>query len=183
MEDTSKFVADMLGVSERTVFRVREEVKALHFSSGKLTTPSRKHPRSAEKRRRSAKFDSFTLCVLRSCVHNFSRHNEILTVEKITTEFSEHMELPSLRRCTVRHLLAELAFKHEKRSRNSLLIGQDDATDWRNCYLRDVERYRAEGQKIFYLDETWVTADTLGRSCGQTPWCRSADACSLEQMA
>ncbi|KAK8772002.1 hypothetical protein V5799_024754 [Amblyomma americanum] len=25
-------------------------------------------------------------------------------------------------------------------------------------YLRDVERYRAEGRKIFYLDETWVTA-------------------------
>ncbi|KAL1417841.1 hypothetical protein MTO96_006097 [Rhipicephalus appendiculatus] len=31
VEDTSKFVAGMLGVSERTVFRVREEVKASHF--------------------------------------------------------------------------------------------------------------------------------------------------------
>lgn len=158
VEDTSKFVADMLGVSERTVFRVREEVKASHFSGGKLTTPSRKRPRNAEKRRRSAKFDSFTLCALRSCVHDFFRRNEIPTVEKITTEFSERMELPSLRRCTVRRLLAEIGFKHEKRSRNSLLIDRDDITDWRNRYLRDVERYRAEGRKIFYLDETWVTA-------------------------
>ncbi|KAH7981609.1 hypothetical protein HPB52_000213 [Rhipicephalus sanguineus] len=64
VEDTSKFVADMLGVGERTVFRVREEVKASHFSGGKLTTPSRKRPRNAEKSRRSAKFDSFTLCAL-----------------------------------------------------------------------------------------------------------------------
>ncbi|KAH7932499.1 hypothetical protein HPB52_025124 [Rhipicephalus sanguineus] len=85
--DTSKFVTDMLGVSERTVFRVREEVKASHFSGGKLTTTSRKRPRNADKRRCSTKFDSFTLCALRSCVHDFFRRNEIPTVEKITTEF------------------------------------------------------------------------------------------------
>ncbi|KAH7932406.1 hypothetical protein HPB52_024590 [Rhipicephalus sanguineus] len=58
--DTSKFVADMLGVRESTVFRVKEEVKASHFSSAKLTTTSRKRPRNADKRRRSTKFDSFT---------------------------------------------------------------------------------------------------------------------------
>ncbi|XP_077485908.1 uncharacterized protein LOC144096974 [Amblyomma americanum] len=155
VEETSKFVADMLGVSERTVFRVRKEVKASHFSGGKLTTPSRKRPRNAEKRRRSAKFDSFTLYALRSCVHDFFHRNEIPTVEKITTEFSERMKLPSLRWWTVRRLLAEMGFKHEKRSRNSLLIDRDDITDWRNHYLRDVERYREEGRKIFYLDETW----------------------------
>ncbi|XP_037523226.1 uncharacterized protein LOC119400246 [Rhipicephalus sanguineus] len=50
-----------------------------------------------------------------------------------------------------------IGFRHETRSRNSLLIDRDDTTDWRNCYLRDVERYRAEDRKI-YLDETWVTA-------------------------
>ncbi|KAH6944367.1 hypothetical protein HPB50_002757 [Hyalomma asiaticum] len=147
VEDTSKFVADMLGVSIRTVFRVREEVKASHFSGGKLTTPSRKRPRNAEKRRRSAKSDSFTLCVLRSCVHDFSRRNEIPTAEKLTPK-----------RCTVRRLLTETGFKHEKRSRNSLLIDRDDITDWRDRYLRDVERYRVEGREIFCLGETWVTA-------------------------
>ncbi|KAH6945100.1 hypothetical protein HPB50_007206 [Hyalomma asiaticum] len=103
VEDTSKFVADMLGVSVRTVFRIS-------------------------------------------------------TVEKTTTEISECMELPSLRRYTERRLLAEIGFKPEKRSRNSLLIDRDDTTDWWNRYLRDVERYLAEGRKIFYLDETWVTA-------------------------
>ncbi|KAH8033995.1 hypothetical protein HPB51_018506 [Rhipicephalus microplus] len=91
------------------------------------------------------------------CARFLLPQREILTVEKITAEFSEHMELPSLRRCTVHHLLANIGFKHEKRSRNSLLIDRDDITNWRNRYLRDVERYRAEGRKIFYLDETWVT--------------------------
>ncbi|KAH6941878.1 hypothetical protein HPB50_023684 [Hyalomma asiaticum] len=71
VEDTSKFVADMLGVSKKTVFRMP-------------------------------------------------------TVEKVTTEFSERMDLQSLRRCTVRRLLAKSGFKHEKRSRNSLLIDWDD---------------------------------------------------------
>ncbi|KAH6940379.1 hypothetical protein HPB50_027110 [Hyalomma asiaticum] len=107
------------------------------------------------RRRRSAKSDSFTMVALRSCcVHNFFRRNEIPTVEKITTDFSERMELPSLRRCTVHRLLVKIGCKHEKRSRNSLLIDRDDITDWRNRYLRDVERHRAEGRKIFYLDET-----------------------------
>ncbi|KAH6935925.1 hypothetical protein HPB50_011475 [Hyalomma asiaticum] len=66
----------------------------------------------------------------------------------ITTEFSERMERPSLRRCSVSGLLAEIGFKHEKRSRTSLLIDRDDITNWRNRYFRDVERYRAKRGRL-----------------------------------
>ncbi|KAL3225577.1 hypothetical protein MRX96_049178 [Rhipicephalus microplus] len=85
-----------------------------------------------------------------SCVHDFFRRNEIRMVQKIFAGCSEPSNLPSLRQCTVRRLLANIGFKHEKRqkSRNSLLIDRDDITDWRNRYLRDGERYRVEGQKI-----------------------------------
>ncbi|XP_070386583.1 uncharacterized protein [Dermacentor albipictus] len=79
-------------------------------------------------------------------------------VEKITNEFWKRMDLSSLKWCTVRCLLVEIGFKHEKGSRNSLLIDRDDIAEWRNRYLRDMERYRAEGRKIFFLDETLVTA-------------------------
>ncbi|KAL3196425.1 hypothetical protein MRX96_015478 [Rhipicephalus microplus] len=183
LEDTSKFVANKLGVGERTVFRVKEEVRTSHFSGGKLTTPSQKRSRNAEERRRSVKFDSFMLGRLRSCVHNFFRRNELPMVENITAEFSERRKLPLLTWCTVCHLLADIGFQYEKRSRNSLVVDRDDITEWRHRYLRDVGRYSAEGRKIFYMDQIRVTRDTLGRSCGQTPWCRSADACSLEQLA
>ncbi|KAH7934877.1 hypothetical protein HPB52_001701 [Rhipicephalus sanguineus] len=105
VEDTSKFVAEMLGVSESTVFKVRREAKASSSSGGNLSTPSRKRPRNA-KRRRSTKYDSFTLCALRSCVHDFFRRNEIPTVEKITNEFSNRMDLPSLKRCTTKRSAA-----------------------------------------------------------------------------
>ncbi|KAL3246130.1 hypothetical protein MRX96_057868 [Rhipicephalus microplus] len=134
--------------------RLRKEGKAFHLSGGKLTTPSRKHLRNAEGRRRCTKFDSFTLCALRSCLHDFFRRNEIPMVEKTTAEFSVRTQLPSLRRCTVRRLLTDIGFKHGERSCNSLLLDQDDIIDRRNHYLRDVESYQAEDQKIVYLDET-----------------------------
>ncbi|KAL3214211.1 hypothetical protein MRX96_034981 [Rhipicephalus microplus] len=153
-----------------TVFRVKEEVKALHFLGDKLTTPSRKRLCNVVKRRRSAKFDSFTLCALTSCVHDFFHLNEIPRAKKITAEFSERTKHPSLRWCNVRHLLADIGLKHGNRSRNSLLTDRDGITDWRNRYLRDVERYRAEGRKIFHLDETPRSRrDTFYRFYGQTP--------------
>lgn len=155
VEETSAFVADMLGVGSRTVFTVRKEAEA---SGGVLSTPSRKRPRNSEKKRRSALYDSFMLNALRSCVHDFFRRNEIPTVAKITMEFSERMDNPSLKAWTVRRLLREIGFKREKRSRNSLLIDREDILAWRHNYLRDIQRYRAENRQIFYLDETWVTA-------------------------
>ncbi|XP_065310174.1 uncharacterized protein [Dermacentor albipictus] len=97
-------------------------------------------------------YDSFTLGALRSYVHDLFRRNEIPTVGKITNEFPKRMDLPSF----VRHLLAEIGFRPEKRSRNSLLIDQEDIAEWRNHYLRDMERYVAEGRKIFFLDEAWL---------------------------
>ncbi|KAL3217356.1 hypothetical protein MRX96_032477 [Rhipicephalus microplus] len=81
------------------------------------------------------------------------------------------MELPSLRRCTVRRLLVDIAFKRAKRSHNSLLIDRDVITDWRNRYLRDVERYRAEGRKILLLDETWVMAGQTRRNTAVRAGC------------
>lgn len=47
VEETCKFVGEMLGVSGRTVFRVRKEAQA-----GELSTPSRKRSRNAQKTQR-----------------------------------------------------------------------------------------------------------------------------------
>lgn len=37
-----------------------------------------------------------------------------------------------------------------------MIIDRDDITLWRRKYLRQVRRYRGEGRKLYYLDETWV---------------------------
>lgn len=46
VEETSASVAEMLGISSRTVFQVRKEAQA---SGGKLSTPSKKRKRRAGK--------------------------------------------------------------------------------------------------------------------------------------
>ncbi|KAH9367097.1 hypothetical protein HPB48_011020 [Haemaphysalis longicornis] len=58
-------------------------------TGGVLSTPPRKCPWNAEKKRHSALYNSFTLNALRSCKHHFFRRNEIPTVAEITKEFSE----------------------------------------------------------------------------------------------
>lgn len=47
VEETSASVAEMLGISSRTVFQVRKEAQA---SGGKLSTPSKKRKRRAGKK-------------------------------------------------------------------------------------------------------------------------------------
>jgi hypothetical protein len=38
------------------------------------------------------------------------------------------------------------------------MIEKDEIVIWRNKYLEDIRKYRAEGRTIYYLDETWVNA-------------------------
>lgn len=37
-----------------------------------------------------------------------------------------------------------------------MLIDRDDIIIWRRNYLRTMKKYREEGRKIYYLDETWL---------------------------
>ncbi|KAM7306756.1 uncharacterized protein ISCGN_010423 [Ixodes scapularis] len=59
---------------------------------------------------------------------------------------------------TVRRLLHDIGFEHDKRERNSRLIEREDIVAWQQKYLHEIARHRQDGRKIFYLDETWVTA-------------------------
>lgn len=51
VESTCEFVAEMLGISARTVFQIRKEAKA---SGGKLSTPCTKRKRNAGKKQLTA---------------------------------------------------------------------------------------------------------------------------------
>lgn len=155
VEETAATVSDLLGVSVSLVMDVKKEMKN---NDGNVATPSRKRPRSAGKRRRTEVYDDFTKCALRSSVHRFFRSNEIPTVKAIAADFNASGDVTPLKPWTVRRLLNDIGFRYEKRGRNSLLIERDDIVAWQQKYLYDVARYRMEGRKIFYLDETWVNA-------------------------
>ncbi|KAH9368486.1 hypothetical protein HPB48_018714 [Haemaphysalis longicornis] len=155
VEEAAAFLADMVGIASRTLFTVRKEAEA---TGGVLSTPSRKRPPNAEKKRRSALYERFKLNAVRAYAPDVFRRKGIPTVAKVTKEFSEHTGVPPLKAWTVRRLLREMRFKRYKRSRNSLLLESEDIFAWRHEYRRDIPRYPAKNRQIFYMGEGWVTA-------------------------
>ncbi|KAL1416827.1 hypothetical protein MTO96_027425 [Rhipicephalus appendiculatus] len=135
-------VADLLGVSSSTVYNVRNDAKA---TDGVLSTPSRKRPARVGKDRRTTLYDDFTKCALRTCVHSFFRRNEVPTATKIAAQFRASDDVPDLTPWTVRRLLQDIGFRHEKRNRNSLLIERDDIVAWQQSYLRDIAKTKLAG--------------------------------------
>lgn len=155
VKETCRKTSEYTGVSFRKILDIKSKAKA---TGGKLTTPSRKRPGSENRKRRTAMYDSFTLCALRNIVHDLFRRNEPPTAQKIAEEFRRSEHLPNLRTWTIRRLLSDIGFVFEKRERNSLMIERQDVLIWRQRYLRQIAEYRQQHRKVFYTDETWVNA-------------------------
>lgn len=153
MKETCRETSEYTGVSFRNILDIKSKAKA---TGGKLTTPSRKRPGSENRKRRTAMYDSFTLCALRNIVHDLFRCNEPPTAQKIAEEFRRSEHLPSLRTWTIRRLLGDIGLVFEKRERNS--IERQDVLIWRQRYFRQLAEYRQQHRKVFYTDETWVNA-------------------------
>lgn len=151
-KDVVQLVSNLSGVSVASINRMQHEFQV----KGVLSTPGKKRPSSAGKATRVNKYDEFTLSAIRRKVHFFYKRNEIPTAAKIMKVVNEDNELPTLSVRTVQRLLGDLGFVFRKRSRTSALIEREDIQTWRRQYLREIRRYRAEGRRIYYTDETWV---------------------------
>lgn len=93
---------------------------------------------------------------IRRKVHAFFMKNEIPTLNKVHAAIAEDSDFPNISRTSLFRILHNLNFKFEKRGRSSMLMDREDIICWRRSYLRSIKRYREEGKKIYYLDETWV---------------------------
>lgn len=51
-----------------------------------------------------------------------------------------------------------MKYRYCKRSRNSVLKEKGEIVAWRRRFLRQIKKYRQEGRKLYFLDETWVNA-------------------------
>lgn len=49
-------------------------------------------------------------------------------------------------------------YKFSKISRNSVLKEKNEIIAWRRRFLREIRKYRKDGKKLYFLDETWVNA-------------------------
>lgn len=86
----------------------------------------------------------------------FFFNNEIPTIDKVLESVNNDDSLPNFKKDMMHQLMKKLGFKYSKRNRKSMLIDKPDIAVWRVKYLNEMAKYRRDGKKIYYLDETWV---------------------------
>ncbi|KAH9640039.1 hypothetical protein HF086_008134, partial [Spodoptera exigua] len=143
-------VADILGMTSRSVCNVLKEVK-----KGTPPTPPKKF---GPKRSFKDKIDEFTFCAIRRIVHQFFYRNEPPTIAKILQVMNDDSEMPKISKESLRKILKHLNFKFVARSRKSTIIDRNDMITWLQRYLRSICQFRREERHIYYQDETWVNA-------------------------
>ena len=74
-------------------------------------------------------------------------------------------------------------FSWEKVNRTSLLIEKPEIVCWRRKYLRTIKKYRDEGKRIFYLDETWLNEGYTVAKTWQDKNVRSSRQAFLEGLS
>lgn len=141
-------VAELTGVGERTVKRIKAE-----GMRAALASPKRKKLNfsgQTEKRitgkTRLLRYDTFALAALRRKVHSYFMRNEIPTAEKIRNDVisDPDMDMPTISTRTIQRMLNDLGFAFRKRTRNSALLERDDIVAWRRKYLRTIREMRRQ---------------------------------------
>ena len=133
-------------------------------NTGKVVTPRKKRPRVGPV---SLMCDDFMKDTIRSTVHSYFFDNKPPTVDKVMADVNKVIadinkdrliedELPQFRRTSFYKILREIGFEFVKRNQKSVVVDREDILLWRRDYLRTIRRYRQEGRKLYYLDETWV---------------------------
>lgn len=150
VDEVVKRVANKVGTSCATVYRVIREYKQTHTLSEPKTNQNRKNSLDL--------VDEFDRNAIRRKVHQFFFKNEVPTIDKVLEVVNADNDLPTFKRSTFYKLLKKLNFVHERRGRNSMLMDRDEIKIWRREYLKKIKSYRNEKRKIYYLDETWVNA-------------------------
>lgn len=139
------------GIGQRTISMTLSEYK----KQGTVSSPNRKKKRSTV----VENVDDFDKNAIRRKIHDFWFNCEIPTFLKILTAVNEDESLPTFKRSSFQRVLKDLNFVHIKTSQNSALLERDDIVNWRRNYLEHIRHYRQQNRQIYYLDETWISAD------------------------
>ena len=142
-------VAEETGIGRGTIIRTIASYK----KTGRVSSPNRT-------RKKSSIFDNTdesTKLAIRQKVYDFWHRREVPTLVKISTAINNDPKMPNYSLTTLHRILKSLNFKYKVQRRHNVLSEQRDIVVWRRNYLRQIQEYREEGRKIYYLlDETWV---------------------------
>lgn len=138
--------SQMTGVSARTIYRILRENRLKGSVASAKTPPGRP----------IKKVDDDIKYAIRRKLHSYFFQNKIPTIDKLLADINNDNDLPNFSRSKFWKILKELNIRYLKRNRKSHLIEKTEIVMWRRMYLNAIQKYRAEGREIFYLDETWL---------------------------
>ena len=141
-------VAQMTGVSKRTVDRIVHEKK-----EGQVQSPKKATTRTGK----LSSIDDFDICAIRRTVHNLYKNGEAsVNLNLLLTKVQENQNL-SISKSSLRKLLLRNGFCFRKVDTRKILMEKPDVASARARYLREIRKIRRlqPERSVIYLDETW----------------------------
>nr|XP_034183440.1 uncharacterized protein LOC117605818 [Osmia lignaria] len=150
-----RMISGQTGIGQLTVSKAISEYKA----TGSVTSPYKKRPRMNILEKTS----EHDILAIRKKVHEFWLRREIPNGHKILQAVNLDPELPNFSRTSLYRLLKRMEFKYMVSARNNALIEKENIIAWRQEYIENIQKYRAEGRPIYYLDESGINAGDVRR--------------------
>ncbi|XP_076280280.1 uncharacterized protein LOC143209032 [Lasioglossum baleicum] len=152
-----------MGVSKRTVYRIRQE--SSDSGEGMLQSPGKKRPRASVKFQMSNEDKE----VIKNIIHDLYTVKKIVpTGSNLLAATREKIEFP-WKRTTFYDLLHSMGFRWRRCNNvRRVLIEKPNIVAWRGKYLKAIQYHRREGRNIIYIDETWVDNTLSFGKCWQS---------------
>lgn len=137
---------------------ISETAKLLNLSAPTVSKIVRQGPRTPKKKinKRIAlsKVDGFTCDVVRREIYSFYNQGRSPSLEELLSHLQKKCSFP-YKKTNLRLLLLKLGFKFRTLNKRRLIMESARIVAWRYRYLSRLNKLRAEGCEIVYLDETW----------------------------
>lgn len=173
--ETREKIAKICNVSSRSVYRVLKErdnhsviesvdseldmdieddVQDVIPPKSKIfSSPKKRGPKT----KRKTDIDDHTKDLIRHIIYDFHlTEKKTVTLAGLKEKINKDLNL-NLGTTSLRAVIRLLGFRWRKTKDNrQLLMEKEDVVSKRVKYLRNIRKYRAEGRKIFYMDETYI---------------------------
>lgn len=160
----AKCVANLLNVSKDTVRNVvkeREENQENVCAQPEATL---------KKYSRMEKYqcDGFTISMLRRTVQSFYARGKYPDLNAILAKCKEDRNFPPISRALLyKWLIRYCKMKYRRINKKPVFLERNDIRIQRENYLREIRKYRNDGYRVFYSDETWASPDQSRNRCWQ----------------
>lgn len=141
-------MAELCNVSESSVYRIIQNKE--------------NYEQPKEKKKKGVKYecDSFCVAMIRRVTQEFYANHHYPTVETIWKKCLENEHFPQVKKRTFyTWLIKHCKFKFKRTNKKPVYLERPDIVSQREYYLRSIRKYREQGYKIYYSDETWCSPD------------------------